>query len=133
MDGPRVFQLAVARLVETAQEAVRRAGLTLDDIDLVVPHQANARITRAVRDRLRLPSERVVDCIARYANTTGGTLPIALAYAHEQGRLQSGSRVLLVTFGAGLAWAAVVLTWGSDRRHPATWREHEVNHETCKS
>jgi 3-oxoacyl-[acyl-carrier-protein] synthase-3 len=112
MDGRRVFRLAVDRLVETSNEAVRRAGITLDDVDLVVPHQANARITRAIRDRLGLKSERVVDCIARYGNTTGGTLPIALSHAHADGRLRFGSRVLLVAFGAGLAWGAVVLTWG---------------------
>jgi 3-oxoacyl-[acyl-carrier-protein] synthase-3 len=111
MDGPRTFRRAVDCLVEISHEAARRVGLSIDDIDLVIPHQANARITKAVGERLGLASERVVDCIATYGNTTGGTLPTALAYARGQGRLHHGARVLLAAFGAGLTWGASVVTW----------------------
>jgi len=112
MDGRRVFRRAVDRLVEISNDAARRAGVRMDDVDLLVPHQANARITKAVGERLGLNPERVVDCIANYGNTTGGTLPTALAHARAQGRLRDGSVVLLAAFGAGLTWGALVLTWG---------------------
>jgi 3-oxoacyl-[acyl-carrier-protein] synthase III len=111
MDGQRTFRRAVDCLVDISREAVRRAGWSLEDVDLVVPHQANARITKAVRERLGLSPERVLDCIATYGNTTGGTLPTALAVAHRTGRLRPGSRVLLAAFGAGLTWGALMLTW----------------------
>ena len=97
-------------LASASERAVEMAGATLDDIDLFVPHQANARITRAVGDVLALPPERVVDCIEHYGNTTAGTLPIAPAHAHDDGRLTPGTRVLLAAFGAGL-------TWGGDGGH----------------
>lgn len=111
MHGQRTFRRAVDCLVDISREAVRRAGLSLEDIDLVVPHQANARITKAVVERLGLSPERVVDCIATYGNTTGGTLPTALAFARVTGRLRPGSRALLAAFGAGLTGGALVLTW----------------------
>jgi 3-oxoacyl-[acyl-carrier-protein] synthase III len=114
LDGHRTFRRAVDTLVETSKKAMRRAGVTIDDIDLLVPHQANGRITTAVRERLGLEPERVVDCISSYGNTTGGTLPIALAHAQEQGRLQAGSRILLAAFGAGLTWGGLVVTWGAE-------------------
>jgi 3-oxoacyl-[acyl-carrier-protein] synthase III len=113
MDGRRVFRRAVDTLVEISLDAVRRAGLTIDDIDLLVPHQANGRITKAVGEQLGLSADRVVDCIAEYGNTTGGTLPTALDYARAQGRLRDGSVVLLAAFGAGLTWGALVLRWGA--------------------
>jgi 3-oxoacyl-[acyl-carrier-protein] synthase-3 len=113
IDGGRTFRRAVDTLVEIAREAAARARLSLEDVDLFVPHQANARITKAVRERLGIRTDRVVDCIGKYGNTTGGTLPIALAHAHEHGLLQPGSRVLLAAFGAGLTWGALVATWGA--------------------
>jgi 3-oxoacyl-[acyl-carrier-protein] synthase III len=116
IDGGRTFRRAVDTLVEISRRAVRRANLSLDDIDLFVPHQANARITKAVRERLDVSVDRVVDCIADYGNTTGATLPIALAVAHEEGRLQPGSRLLLAAFGAGLTWGALVATWEPEAR-----------------
>ena len=93
--------------------AVEGAGLTLDEIDLFVYHQANGRILRALAERLQLPSERVVDCIARIGNTTSASLPTALAHAAADGRLRPGARVLLGAFGAGLAWGGTVVEWGA--------------------
>jgi 3-oxoacyl-[acyl-carrier-protein] synthase-3 len=115
MDGPEVFRHAVARMGEVTLDAVARAGLTIDDIDLFVYHQANARITRALGERLGLPAERVVDCIETLGNASAATLPVALATAQRDGRLQPGSRVLVSAFGAGFTWGGGVLEWGSGR------------------
>jgi 3-oxoacyl-[acyl-carrier-protein] synthase III len=115
MDGPEVFRHAVARMGTVTLDAVERAGLTLDDIDLFVYHQANARITRALGERLELPVERVVDCIETLGNASAATLPVALATAQADGRLQPGSRVLVSAFGAGFTWGGGVLEWGSGR------------------
>jgi 3-oxoacyl-[acyl-carrier-protein] synthase-3 len=113
MDGHRTFLRAVAALIDVSRQAIVRAGLTVDDIDLFVPHQANARITKAVGDALGFDAERVVDCIGDYGNTTAGTLPIALTEAERDGRLRHGCRVLLAAFGAGLTWGAVTVEWGA--------------------
>jgi 3-oxoacyl-[acyl-carrier-protein] synthase-3 len=112
MDGPEVYRRAVAMMADVTLEAVAAAGHGLDDIDLFVYHQANGRILRAVATRLGLDSERVVDYVDRYANTSAASLPIALATAREEGRLQRGARVLLAAFGAGLVWGGVVVEWG---------------------
>jgi 3-oxoacyl-[acyl-carrier-protein] synthase-3 len=113
MDGPEVFRHAVSRMTEATLEAVARAGLALDDIDLFVYHQANARITRAVGQRLGLESERVVDCIETHGNSSAATLPIALAAAREDGSLRPGAWVLLSAFGAGFTWGGGVVEWGT--------------------
>ena len=112
MDGPEVFRHAVARMSEVTLEAVARAGIELGDIDLFVYHQANARITRALGERLELAPERVVDCIEMLGNASAATLPVALAAAEADGRLRSGSRVLVSAFGAGFTWGGGVLEWG---------------------
>jgi 3-oxoacyl-[acyl-carrier-protein] synthase-3 len=100
-------------MTEATLEAVARAGLTLADIDLFVYHQANARITRAVGERLDLPPARVVDCIERLGNSSAATLPLALSVAEGDGRLRPGARVLLAAFGAGFTWGGGVIEWGS--------------------
>jgi 3-oxoacyl-[acyl-carrier-protein] synthase III len=111
MQGHDTFKAAVHRLSESTLEAVAREDLTLDDIDLFVYHQANARILSAVGERLGLERERVIDCIDRYGNTSSATLPIALAEAKEIGKLDPGSTVLLAAFGAGFTWGAGVIEW----------------------
>jgi 3-oxoacyl-[acyl-carrier-protein] synthase III len=113
MQGHDTFKAAVHRLSESTLEAVERAGLELDDIGLFVFHQANARILAAVGERLGIDSERVIDCIDRYGNTSSGTLPIALADARERGMLAPGMNVVLAAFGAGFTWGAGVIQWGS--------------------
>jgi 3-oxoacyl-[acyl-carrier-protein] synthase III len=112
MDGHEVFRHAVSRMSEVTLEAVARAGLTPDQIDLFVFHQANARITRALGERLGLASERIVDCIETLGNASSATLPVALAIAEGEGRLKPGARVLLSAFGAGFTWGAGVIEWG---------------------
>jgi 3-oxoacyl-[acyl-carrier-protein] synthase-3 len=112
MDGPRVFKHAVARMTQATIEAVAAAEVGLDDIDLFVYHQANARILRAIAERLGIEDERIVSTIETTGNTSAGTLPIALAAAEADGRLTDGTRVLLAAFGAGLTWGATVVEWG---------------------
>jgi 3-oxoacyl-[acyl-carrier-protein] synthase-3 len=112
MVGHETYKMAVAKLSESTAEAVAAAGLELDDIDLFVYHQANARILTAVGEKLGLRAERVVDCISELGNTTAATLPLALEHSVQNGRLRRGDRVLLAAFGAGFTWGATVLEWG---------------------
>ncbi|MFZ1995737.1 MAG: beta-ketoacyl-ACP synthase 3 [Solirubrobacteraceae bacterium] len=112
MDGPEVFRHAVARMSEVTLDAIARAGLTLADIDLFVFHQANARITRALGERLGLDPDRVVECIETIGNASAATLPVGLATALTEGRLRPGATVLLAAFGAGFTWGGGVVRWG---------------------
>jgi 3-oxoacyl-[acyl-carrier-protein] synthase-3 len=115
MDGPEVYKHAVTRMAEATLEALERAGLALDQIDLFVYHQANARITRALGERLGIEPERVVDCIEHYGNSSAATLPLALAAAERDGRLKPGARVVLGAFGGGFTWGGGVIEWGGSR------------------
>jgi 3-oxoacyl-[acyl-carrier-protein] synthase-3 len=112
MQGHETFKYAVDMMSSSTEEAVAQAGLELADIDLFVYHQANARILRAVGERLGIAGERVVDCIAKLGNTSAASIPLALAQAKRAGHLRAGSRVLLGAFGAGLSWGATVIEWG---------------------
>ena len=116
MDGPEVFRNAVARMGEVTLAVLARAGLTVEDIDLFAYHQANARITRALRERLGLVAERVVDCIEMLGNASAATLPVALQAAEDDGRLTPGALVLLSAFGAGFTWGGGVIEWGGRER-----------------
>lgn len=111
MAGQDTFRAAVERLSESTTEVLEAEGLALEDIDLFVYHQANARILQAVGERLGLPDERVVNCIARYGNTSAASIPIALADAQRSGRLRSGARVLVSAFAAGFTWGSGVIEW----------------------
>jgi 3-oxoacyl-[acyl-carrier-protein] synthase III len=115
MDGPEVYRHAVARMSESTLAAVERAGLELDDIDLFVYHQANARITKALGERLGLAPEKVVDCIENLGNSSAATLPLAMAVAEQDGRLKPGARVLLGAFGGGFTWGGGVIEWPGSR------------------
>jgi 3-oxoacyl-[acyl-carrier-protein] synthase III len=112
MRGHETFVNAVARISEVTLEVLDRAGVTRDDVDLFVYHQANARIITAVGEKLGLPRERVVDCIASYGNTSAASIPIALAEAEADGRLRPGMRVLAGAFGAGFTWGGALMEWG---------------------
>jgi 3-oxoacyl-[acyl-carrier-protein] synthase-3 len=108
MDGKAVFKLAVTRLPTVARELLERAGMQLEDIDMVVPHQANLRINEAFRERMNLPEDRIFNNIQRYGNTTGATIPIALDELMEKGMLKSGDNVMFIGLGAGLTWGGVI-------------------------
>lgn len=111
MDGRATFRAAVAAMSDTTQQVVSEAGLALDEIDLFVYHQANSRIISAVGERLDLPADRVIDCLAEYGNTSAASIPIALSEAVSTGLLRKGSKVLLSAFGAGLTWGAGIVEW----------------------
>lgn len=112
MDGPTVFRWAVRWMADVTTEVLEAEGITSDDIDLFVYHQANSRIIDAVGKRLHLAHDRVVDVVGEFANTSAASLPIALAWAREHDRLHPGDRVLLSAFGAGMVWGAGILRWG---------------------
>ena len=120
MQGQDTFREAVDRLSCVTVEAACAAGVALDEIDLFVYHQANARILQAIGERLVVEPDRVVDSIREHGNTSAASLPLALAYADEHYRLHDGDRVLLGAFGAGTTWGATVVQWGADsiRRSP---------------
>lgn len=111
MDGREVFKHAVSKMPEVVEEALSATGLEPSDIDLLVPHQANLRISQMVQRRLGLPDEKVVNNIDRYGNTTAATIPIALAEAERDGRLKRGGLVCLVAFGSGLTWGCSLVRW----------------------
>jgi len=110
-DGAAVFKFAVRKMAEFCAETLKRNNLTGDDIDLMIPHQANLRIISATADRLKLPPEKVVINIDRYGNTTGATIPLAMQSAIEDGRLKKGSLVLLAAVGAGFTTGTTLLRW----------------------
>uniref|UniRef100_A0A832I4A9 Beta-ketoacyl-[acyl-carrier-protein] synthase III n=1 Tax=Eiseniibacteriota bacterium TaxID=2212470 RepID=A0A832I4A9_UNCEI len=111
MNGRQVFKHATTRFPEVIHEALARSGHALDEVALVVPHQANRRIGDAVAERLGLAPERVFQNIERYGNTTAASIPIALTEARDAGRFGAGDLVVLAAFGAGFAWGACVLRW----------------------
>ncbi|MGI8493205.1 MAG: beta-ketoacyl-ACP synthase III [Acidimicrobiales bacterium] len=113
MRGQEVFRKAVRVTVESAKASLERAKVSIDDIALFVPHQANIRIMDAVAERLGLPGERVASVIDRTGNTSSASIPLALVDAAEHGRLDDGDLVLLAGFGAGMTWASAVWRWGS--------------------
>ena len=113
MDGKEIFRKAVRVVVESAQKALDDAGLTVDDISLLVPHQANLRIIQAACQRLGIPEERAVVTIDRYGNTSSASIPLALNDAIVNGRVRAGDRLLLTGFGGGMTWASAVLRWDS--------------------
>jgi 3-oxoacyl-[acyl-carrier-protein] synthase III len=112
MNGREIFRHAVRAVVDSSLVALGRAGLTPADVDLFVPHQANARIIAAAAERLGIPAERCMVTIDRYGNTSSASIPLALADALDEGVLQPGARVLLSGFGGGMTWASAVLRWG---------------------
>ncbi|HEX2208420.1 MAG TPA: beta-ketoacyl-ACP synthase III, partial [Longimicrobium sp.] len=109
MAGPEVFKSAVRAMCEAAETAMQRAGVTSDEIDLLVPHQANIRIIEATAKYARMPMEKVYVNVDRYGNMSSASIPVALDEACETGRIQPGSLVLMVAFGAGFTWAANVV------------------------
>lgn len=111
MNGREVFKHATRRFVEAIEEVLARIGATIDDVALVVPHQANKRISDAVAERLHLPPERIAVNVQKYGNTTAASIPIAFCEAVDEGRLHPGDLVVLVAFGSGFTWGATALRW----------------------
>lgn len=111
MNGNAVFKHAIVRFSEVIKEALDANGKTKEDIDLLVPHQANLRISNYIQQKLQLPDEKVFNNIMHLGNTTAGTIPIALSEAWEQGRIKEGDLICLAAFGSGFTWASALLNW----------------------
>jgi 3-oxoacyl-[acyl-carrier-protein] synthase-3 len=116
MEGREVYRHAIARMVAATSEAIERAGLTIDDVDLFVAHQANVRILTAAANELGLPPEKLMVNIDRVANTSSASIPLALAEAERDGRLKPGAIVALSAFGAGFVWGSGIVSW-KERTH----------------
>ncbi|NHF72741.1 beta-ketoacyl-ACP synthase III [Paracoccus xiamenensis] len=111
MQGNILFRHAVEKLADTAHRAIDKAGLTTDQVDWLVPHQANARIIAATAQRMNLPMEKVILTVADHGNTSAASIPLALSVADEAGRFSEGDVVVTEAIGGGLSWGAVVLRW----------------------
>ncbi len=111
MTGKEVYKHAVTAMLSAAQKALEQAGLRIEDIACVIPHQANMRIIEAIADRLRIPVERFYVNLDRYGNTSAAAVAIALDEANRSGRIKPGDYILMVVFGGGLTWASTVIEW----------------------
>ena len=111
MNGNFVFKNAVVRFMEVINEALIKNNLTKEDINLLIPHQANLRINQFVQKQLSLPDEKVYNNIMKYGNTTAASIPIALAEAIEKGKLKDGDILCLAAFGAGFTWGSALIRW----------------------
>ena len=114
MNGREVFKFATRVLVSSAHELLDEVGLSVEDVDVYVPHQANIRIISHAAERLGFPEEKVVVNVDRFGNTSSGSIPLALADAQRDGRLQAGKIVLMTGMGAGLTWGSGVMEWTAD-------------------
>jgi 3-oxoacyl-[acyl-carrier-protein] synthase-3 len=111
MNGNVVFKHAIVRFIEVINEALEYNNLKKEDIDLLVPHQANLRISQYIQQKLNFTDDKVFNNIMHFGNTTGGTIPIALSEAWEQGRIKEGDLICLAAFGSGFTWASALLRW----------------------
>jgi len=116
-DGQEVFKRAVKSMAQACVDVLGETGLSKEDVNIVVPHQANKRILDALAKRLNIPEEKVMVNVHKYGNTSAGTIPVALTEALEEGRIKPGDYVLMASFGAGLTWGAALVKWG-DRAKP---------------
>jgi len=111
MNGNAVFKHAVVKFQEVIEEALHFNGKHKEDIDLLIPHQANLRISNFIQQKLGLPDEKVFNNIMKFGNTTAATIPIAISEAWEQGRIKEGDLICLAAFGSGFSWASALLNW----------------------
>lgn len=111
MNGREVFRRAVRVVVDSAEKAMASAGITADDLSLVIPHQANIRIIQAATQRLGIEMERAVVVLDRYGNTSSASIPLAFDDARQNGRIKPGEYALMTGFGAGMTWASAIVRW----------------------
>jgi 3-oxoacyl-[acyl-carrier-protein] synthase III len=116
MNGREVFKFATRILVSSAEKVLAECGKTVDDIDVYIPHQANVRIIEHAAEKLGIPKEKIVINVERYGNTSSGSIPLALADAQADGRLQDGALVLMTGMGAGLTWGSGLIEWTANGR-----------------
>jgi len=115
MNGPEVYKFATHVVVESALRCLDAAGLTVEDVDLFLPHQANQRIIDHAARRLGIPEDRVFGNVAQYGNTSAASIPLALDEAYRGGDVNAGDTILMVGFGGGLAWGSCVMEWTKER------------------
>ncbi|MCC4722456.1 beta-ketoacyl-ACP synthase III [Salinicoccus sp. RF5] len=115
MNGREVYKFAVRQMGESSVHVTEKAGLSKEDIDMLVPHQANIRIMNAARERMGLPEDRMSVTVDRYGNTSAASIPLSIHYEVKNGRIKSGDTLVLVGFGGGLTWGAICLTWGDNK------------------
>jgi 3-oxoacyl-[acyl-carrier-protein] synthase-3 len=111
-DGPEIYRKAVDAMVAASKRVIHKCGVTVDEIDLVIPHQANQRIIESVAKRLRISGDRVYSNVERRGNLSSASIPVALVEALEEGRINPGDTLLIPAFGGGLTWSAHLLRWG---------------------
>ena len=111
MNGKEVFKNAVTRFPEVIEEAMAENNLSIDDIKLIIPHQANYRISQAVAKRMGVGMDMIYSNIHKYGNTTAASIPIALSEALVEGRISNGDYIILAAFGAGFTWASAAIKW----------------------
>jgi 3-oxoacyl-[acyl-carrier-protein] synthase-3 len=111
MNGQYVFKNAVVRFSEVIQEGLEANGLQVSNIDMLIPHQANLRISQFIQQKFALRDDQVFNNIQKYGNTTAASVPIALTEAWEEGKIKKGDLVVLAAFGSGFTWGSVVLRW----------------------
>ena len=111
MNGQFVFKHAIVRFAEVIHEGLEANGLTVADIDMLIPHQANLRISQFIQQKLKLSDDQVFNNIQKYGNTTAASIPIALSEAHKAGKIKKGDLVVLAAFGSGFTWGSVIVRW----------------------
>ena len=111
MNGTFVFKHAIVRFSEVIKEGLKANNLTVEDIDMLIPHQANLRISQFVQRKFKLPDDKVFNNIQKYGNTTAASIPIALTEAWEKGKIKEGDLVVLAAFGSGFTWGSVIIRW----------------------
>ena len=112
MNGREVFKFAVRQMAESSVHVIEKAGLQKEDVDFLIPHQANIRIMEASRQRLGLPEEKMSKTIKKYGNTSSSSIPIAMAEEWEAGKIKDDDVIVMVGFGGGLTWGAICMRWG---------------------
>jgi 3-oxoacyl-[acyl-carrier-protein] synthase-3 len=120
MDGPAIFKFAVQAMTTAVREALVKSQLTVADVDLLVPHQANLRIIQGTAKALGVPPERALITVHKYGNTSSASIPVALSEAAREGRLFEGARLALCAFGGGLAWGSMILEWSTTGAVPTS-------------
>jgi len=111
MNGQFVFKHAIVRFTEVIHEGLKANGLSVNDIDMLIPHQANLRISQFIQQKLKLSDDQVFNNIQKYGNTTAASIPIALSEAHKAGKIKKGDVVVLAAFGSGFTWGSVIIRW----------------------
>ena len=124
-EGQEVFKRAVRAMAQACEEVLEQKGLSISDVNLVVPHQANKRILDALAKKVGLDEDKVFINVHKYGNTSAGTIPVALTEALEEGKIEPGGHVLMASFGAGLTWGAGLIKW-PDRITPLTQSDADL-------